>query len=55
MLVLVGCLWAPLVAKAGSVFDYIQMFWGFISPGIVAAFLFGMFVPRTPPLAAFGG
>ena len=31
------------------------MFWGFISPGIVAAFLFGLFVPRTPPKAAFGG
>ena len=54
-LVLVGCLWAPLVARAGSVFEYIQMFWGFISPGIVAAFLFGLFVPRTPPLAALGG
>ncbi len=55
VLALVGCLWAPLVARAGSVFEYIQMFWGFISPGIVAAFLFGLFVPRTPPLAAFGG
>ena len=55
VLVLVGCLWAPLVARAGSVFEYIQMFWGFISPGIVAAFLFGIFVPRTPPAAAFGG
>ena len=55
VLVVVGCLWAPLVARAGSVFEYIQMFWGFISPGIVAAFLFGLFVPRTPPLAAFGG
>ena len=55
VLVLVGCLWAPVVANAGSVFEYIQMFWGFISPGIVAAFLFGLFVPRTPPLAAFGG
>ena len=55
ILVVVGCLWAPVVAQAGSVFEYIQMFWGFISPGIVAAFLFGLFVPRTPPLAAFGG
>ncbi|MDE2676528.1 MAG: solute:sodium symporter family transporter [Gemmatimonadota bacterium] len=55
VLVLVGCLWAPVVARAGSVFEYIQMFWGFISPGIVAAFLFGIFVPRTPPAAAFGG
>ena len=55
VLVLVGCLWAPVVARAGSVFEYIQMFRGFISPGIVAAFLFGLFVPRTPPQAAFGG
>ena len=54
-LVLVGCGWAPLVGRAGSVFDYIQMFWGFISPGIVAAFLFGLFTRRTPPRAAFGG
>ena len=55
VLAVVACLWAPLVARAGSVFEYIQMFWGFISPGIVAAFLFGLFVPRTPPPAAFGG
>ncbi|NNF26494.1 MAG: sodium/solute symporter, partial [Gemmatimonadetes bacterium] len=55
VLVVIGCLWAPLVAAAGSVFQYIQMFWGFISPGIVAAFAFGMLSPRTPPLAAKGG
>ena len=55
VLVVVACLWAPLVARAPSVFEYIQMFWGFISPGIVAAFLFGIFARRTPPAAAFGG
>ena len=55
VLVVVGCLWAPVVARAPSVFEYIQMFWGFISPGIVAAFLFGIFAPSTPPAAAFGG
>ncbi len=54
VLVVVGCLWAPLVGATGSVFQYIQMFWGFISPGIVAAFLFGLFSPRTPPVAASG-
>jgi SSS family solute:Na+ symporter len=54
VLVVVGCLWAPLVGGAGSVFAYIQMFWGFISPGIVAAFVFGLFSPRTPPVAAKG-
>jgi len=54
ILFLAGCLWAPLVGRMGSVFQYIQMFWGFISPGIVAAFVVGMFSPRTPPLAAKG-
>ena len=54
ILFLAGCLWAPLVGRMGSVFQYIQMFWGFISPGIVAAFVIGMLSPRTPPLAAKG-
>jgi SSS family solute:Na+ symporter len=54
VLFLAGCLWAPLVGRMGSVFQYIQMFWGFISPGIVAAFVVGMLSPRTPPLAAKG-
>jgi SSS family solute:Na+ symporter len=54
LLVIIGCLWAPLVAKAGSVYQYIQMFWGFISPGIVASFLFGLFWKKTPPMAASG-
>ena len=54
VLFLVGCLWAPIVGRAGSVFQYIQMFWGFISPGIVAAFVVGMVSPKTPPLAAKG-
>ncbi len=54
VLVVVGCLWAPLVARAGSVFQYIQMFWGFISPAIVAVFFFGLYSPRTPAPAASG-
>ena len=53
-LFLLGCIWAPVVGRAGSVFQYIQMFWGFISPGIVAAFVVGMLSPRTPPAAAKG-
>ena len=52
VLVVVGCLWAPVVATMGSVFQYIQMFWGFISPAIVAVFLFGIYSPRTPAPAA---
>ena len=54
VLVLAGCLWAPVVAAAGSVFTYIQMFWGFISPGIVAVFVFGMLWWRVPQAAAVG-
>jgi SSS family solute:Na+ symporter len=54
VLALVACLWAPVVANMGSVFNYIQMFWGFVSPGIVTVFVFGLFSPRTPPIAANG-
>ena len=55
ILVVVGCLWAPVVAQAGSVFEYIQMFWGFISPGIVAAFLFGLFRAQNPAAGRLRG
>ena len=54
VLVVVGCLWAPAVGAAPSVFEYIQKFWGFISPGIVTVFLVGIVSRRTPPMAAFG-
>jgi len=56
LFVVIGCLWAPLIAQigGGSVFIYIQTIWGFISPGVVAAFLFGLFSKRTPSLAATG-
>jgi SSS family solute:Na+ symporter len=54
ILVAVGCLWAPAVASAGSVFTYIQMFWGFISPGIVTVFVVGLLWKKAPPAAATG-
>ena len=53
--VIIACLWSPLLAGMESVFDYVQTFWGFISPGIVAVFIFGIFVKRTPPVAAIVG
>jgi SSS family solute:Na+ symporter len=53
--VLIACLWAPLLAGMESVFDYVQTFWGFISPGIVAVFLFGIFSKRAPASAAVTG
>jgi len=54
--VVIGCIWAPLVSEigGGSVFKYIQMVWGFISPSIVVVFLFGLFSNRTPRNAAVG-
>ncbi len=33
---------------------YIQELWGFIAPGIVAAFLFGLLLRRAPAAAAKG-
>jgi len=53
VIVVIACLWAPMIMKLGKgVFDYIQEFWGFVSPGIVAAFLVGMLVKRAPAVAA---
>jgi solute:Na+ symporter, SSS family len=50
----IGGLWAPVVAGFEGVFTYIQMVWGFISPGIVAVFLFGLLWKRVPAGAAIG-
>jgi len=46
-----ACLISPLPGKFEGVFNYIQEIWGFISPGIVAAFLFGLISRRAPALA----
>jgi SSS family solute:Na+ symporter len=53
-IVVVACLWAPVVSSFEGVFNYIQEIWGFISPGIVAAFLVGLAFKKAPPLAAKG-
>jgi len=49
----IGCLIAPELAnpRFGGVFNFIQEFQGYVSPGIVAAFLYGFMVNRTPPVA----
>jgi len=51
--VIIGCFIAPQLGnpKFKGIFNYIQEFQGFISPGILAAFLFGLFVKRTPKFA----
>ena len=51
--VLAGCSLAPQLAnpKFGGVFQFIQQFQGYVWPGIVAAFVFGMMVERAPASA----
>lgn len=46
--VLLASLVAPKLNNLTSIFAYIQEFQGFISPGILAVFIFGFFSPRTP-------
>ncbi|WOO40617.1 sodium:solute symporter family transporter [Rubellicoccus peritrichatus] len=48
LFVIVAGLIAPSLNKFDSIFSYIQEFQGFISPGILAVFIFGFFSPRTP-------
>lgn len=50
LFVLAGCALAPQLGRFG-VFRYIQEFQGYISPGILAAFVFGFVVKRAPPAA----
>jgi SSS family solute:Na+ symporter len=47
-----ACLWAPIIASFGSVFDYIQKFWGFITPAIVTVFVIGLIFRKAPTVAA---
>jgi len=51
--VVVGCVIAPVLAEPRfkGVFHYIQEFQGYISPGILAAFVFGFAVKRAPAAA----
>ncbi|MBC8328180.1 MAG: sodium/solute symporter [Planctomycetes bacterium] len=52
VIVVLACLWAPVISSFEGVFKYIQEIWGFISPGILAVFLVGILNRRTPPAAA---
>jgi len=55
--VVIGCLIAPQLAnpKFRGAFAYIQEFQGYVSPGVLTIFLFGLFVPRTPRNAGVVG
>ncbi|MDQ5979016.1 MAG: solute:Na+ symporter, family [Verrucomicrobiota bacterium] len=48
LFVVLAALLAPKLESFGGIFAYIQEFQGFISPGILAVFVFGFFSPRTP-------
>lgn len=46
--VLLAASFAPKLNAFRSIFAFIQEFQGFISPGILAVFIFGFFSPKTP-------
>lgn len=50
LFVLIACWIAPNLGdpKFGGIFTFIQEFQGFISPGVLAVFLFGFLVPKAP-------
>lgn len=48
MFVVLAGLVASSLDNFESIFAYIQEFQGFISPGLLAVFVFGFFSPRTP-------
>ena len=48
----IGAVMAPALASAGQVFQVIQEYTGFISPGVLTVFIFGMFYRRGTAKAA---
>jgi SSS family solute:Na+ symporter len=48
----VACLVAPALRGQGQVFQYIQEYTGYVSPGVFAIFVFGVFWKKTTPQAA---
>lgn len=55
--VLIGCFIAPQLGnpKFQGIFTYIQEFQGYISPGILAVFVFGMIFKKAPAIAGVTG
>lgn len=51
---LIAALIAPQLGTLDQVFQYIQEFTGFVSPGIAAIFIFGFFWKKTTANAAIG-
>lgn len=56
ILVLIGCLWSPIVRKfEGGLYFFLQVYWGFVIPGVVAVFFFGIIWKKVPAVAAIWG
>ncbi len=55
--VLIGCIIAPYLGdeRFKGIFTYIQEFQGYISPGILGVFVFGMIFKRAPAAAGVTG
>ncbi len=55
--VVIGCLISPILddPRFGGIFTYIQEFQGFISPGILAVFVFGFVARRAPAVCGIVG
>ncbi len=50
--IVIGAILAPQLATLDQVFQYIQEYTGFISPGVLAIFVMGLFWKRATPNAA---
>jgi solute:Na+ symporter, SSS family len=55
--VTIGCLIAPQLGRPSfkGIFTYIQEFQGYVSPGILAVFIFGLLVKKAPPMTGVTG
>ena len=49
---IIACVVAPALQGLGQVFQYIQEYTGYVSPGVFAIFVFGVFWRKTTPQAA---
>lgn len=55
-LMLLACLWAPVVSSfEGGLYLFLQLYWGFIQPGVVAVFILGLTWKKVPAQAATYG
>ena len=50
--IVIACLVAPQLAALDQAFQYIQEYTGFISPGVLAVFMMGLFWKKSTPNAA---